>query len=87
MKTRTIGTFSFIQNPNIKVIAIPRHEIKNPVIKTGFRTIFPKLNMIKPSNNQGVTKAVSKEWFIQSRNPGNFNSLLYDSLMEVKYRI
>jgi hypothetical protein len=78
---RTVGGFSFISNPNVRVLSFTA-ENKDNKLTGGFTTVVSKeINTISRPIALGVTKAVSSAWF-----RGRFNRELYDNLMEYKNR-
>lgn len=80
--SRTVGSFSFISNPNVRVLSFTAVENKSNELRGGFVTVISK-DIATPSRPKYpiLTKAMSYAWF-----RGRFNNELYDSLMEYKNR-
>jgi hypothetical protein len=78
---RTVGGFSFVENPQVKVLSFTA-ENKTNELRGGFTTVISKeVNTISRPSALGVTKAVASAWF-----RGRFNRELYDTLMEIRNR-
>jgi hypothetical protein len=79
--SRTVGGFSFISNPHVRVLSFTA-ENKSNELRGGFTTVVSKeINTISRPKYPTITKAMSYAWF-----RGRFNKELYDSLMEYKNR-
>lgn len=79
--SRTVGEFSFISNPHVRVLSFTA-ENKSNELRGGFTTVVSKeINTISRPKYPTITKAMSYAWF-----RGRFNRELYDSLMEYKNR-
>ena len=79
--SRTVGGFSFISNPHVKVLSFTA-ENKSNELRGGFTTVISKdINNISRPKSFGVTKAVASAWF-----RGRFNRELYDTIMEIRNR-
>jgi hypothetical protein len=75
---RTVGKFGFIKNPHVRVVSLDIQEDKDPIIKDGCRTIYPK-DWAELEYKWGVNKACSQSYF---KRRGSFSNLLFDSLLQ-----
>lgn len=80
--SKTVGSFSFISNPNVRVLSFTAEENKSNELRGGFVTVISK-DISTPSRPKYpiLTKAMSYAWF-----RGRFNKELYDSVMEIRNR-
>lgn len=79
--SRTVGGFSFISNPQVRVLSFTAEVKKDTEIKDGVRTIQPPTRVeriVKP-----ITDGFGMSWF---KNGGRFNHSLYEKIVEGFYK-
>lgn len=79
--SRTVGGFSFISNPHVRVLSFTAAENKSNEIKDGVRTTHPPTKVkrtMKP-----ITDGFGMSWF---KNGGRFNNALYEKIVEGFYK-